>query len=432
MGVVVLVILVKSVLAAITPLSGDFINLAYGAASAPQMGWIGGPYTFSIDLLHQFYELWLLIPVSHQWVYSRYTFIPSPSAFLLIFILKLPLLISDVLTAVLIHRIVLLLGLRLQIARFALLLWLLNPFMTLAIEMDGTMDIMSTFLVLLACYTFVRGRYAITGICLAVATLARFYPIVLFPFFVFSLAKQGKARDLCATVSSYFIPLILALIPFVAIFGMGFLNAVYSLPAGGNREFIWFLGFAPSSASSSMTKASSVMTVWTILALLMVRVWKAHKQLVLDAILIALLVFVGFSHFNRYYTIWVLPFFTINLATNWNSLHRKAYTILFTLFFASLFMYNFAYWWSTSLFFIYEFTPMMSELASLMRMVGSNLILGDLGTTFSQSLLSGACITYSILITLRNTIGAETPASLLGLNSYQTGTPRLDGCREPS
>ena len=403
-GIICVVVLIKSVLAAITPLSGDFINIAYCAVWASQGGRFQGPYTFSVNLIGLFYQLWLAIPVDHQWIYLGYKFIASPSAFLLVFILKLPLLIADLLTALLIYRLVLLLRPDQRIARFALLAWLLNPYLTVIVEMDGTMDIVSTFLVVLACYHFIRGKYGFSGISLAVATVARFYPIVLFPLFIIILLRERKVRNLLVSIGSYLIPLALVLILLVARYGVGILNEIYKIPVGGNREFIWFFGFRPNAASGSEMEISSVMTILTILALLMLRVWKTDKALVLDAILITLLTFLGLSHFNRYYTIWVVPFLTLSLARNWSSSYRKAYAFLFALFFISASVYNFAYWWCSSLFFIYEFTPLISELTVLMRTLGGMLRLGDLGTTFSQSMLAAACIIYSTVVALLDTL----------------------------
>ena len=400
-------VLVKCGLATVSPSSFDFFNIARGALFVSNGTWFQGPYTFSTNFIYLFYRLWLLAPVNHQWPYQDYSFMPSPSGFLLIFILKLPLIAFDILTSVLIYQLVLLFTADRRLSIFATLVWLFNPYLTIAIEMDGTMDIISTFLVVSATYLFVRGRYVVSGICLALATAARFYPIALIPFYPLFLLKEGKYRKLSLMIGSYFISLFVILLPFLASYGKGFLNVLYELPVGGNKEFIWFFGFMPSVGSTTEVKISSVVTVLVIVVFLALRMWKNDRRLVLDMVLIALITYVGLSHWNRYYTIWVTPFLTMDLAANWNGKCRRVYAALFTLFFLSAFVYNTAYWWSASLFYIYEFTPQVSEMARFMLGVGDMLRTGDFGTTFSQSVLAGACIIYSAVVVLRNTIGTK-------------------------
>ena len=394
---------IKCILAAITPESVDFTNIATGASWVVENQIIlQGPYTFSVNFISLFYRLWLLIPVDHQWIYSGQTFIPSSAAYLLVFLLKIPLIIFDVLTGFLIYRLVYSLSRNQNTAALGAAVWLLNPYLTIIIEMDGTMDIIGTFFTFLSCYLFVRGRYSTSGVLLAVATMARFFPIALIPFFGLALVREGKRRNLYTMIVSYLAPLALVAAVLLARFGTTFLEMIYSIPAGGNREFTWFLGFRPNTSSTSGAELSSVAFVCALVALLMLRIWKYDRRLILDVILIGLITYVGFSHFNRYYTIWVIPFLTLDLAMHKDGLYRKAYAALFTLFFVSAFIYNFAYWWNDGLFFIYESTPLITQMVNYMREAGSILRLGDLGTTFTQSILAGTCIIYATMVIMRN------------------------------
>ena len=401
--IVLTAILTKSFLAAITPSSFDFINIVYGTLFVSNGAWFQGPYTFSVIFMNLFYRLWLLIPIDHNWIYSDHVFIPSASGFLLLFMFKLPLLVLDILTSLLIYKCVSLLTTSKRLATFAMLVWLLNPYLTVAIEMDGTIDIISTFLIVWATYLFICNRHAVSGVVLAVATMARFYPIFLIPFFAFFVLKERRIRNFCLMITAYFASLAAAVIPFVATYGTDFLNTLYQLPAGGNKEFIWFFGFRPSVASTSGTEISSVMTVSTVLGLLVWRVWKTDRRLILDVILIVLITYVGLSHFNRYYTIWVVPFLTMDLAMNWDKAYGNVCKALYTLFFLSAFVYNFAYWWAGTLA-IYEFTPQVTEVGAFMREIGSMLRTGDLGTTFSQSVLAGTCIIYATMVAMRRIV----------------------------
>jgi hypothetical protein len=393
-------ILFKSVLAVVTPTSIDFINIATGAANASYPVHFLGPYTFSIYFINFFYRIWLILPVDHsQWIYP---FIPSYSSYLLVYFLKLPLLLFDILACFVLHRLVLFLTSCKSTAMFASLVWILNPYLTIAIEMDGTMDIISTFLVLAAGYLYLRDRLILSGASLALATISRFYPITLVPFFAFIVLKERRVKDFCILTGSYLVPLTLALIPLFLTYGTSIFNALYTLLVGGNKEFTWFFGFRPSVFSTSATEISSVVTALTVVALLILKVWKADRRLVLDAILIALLTFLGFSHWNRYYTIWATPFLTVDMTMNRNGRHRIVYTALFILFFVSAFLYNGAYWWLSSGLFLYERTPTIMQITQWMKDFANVLRVGDLGTTFSQSTLSAACILYALMINIRN------------------------------
>jgi len=407
----IIAIMGKSILAAITSSSSDFINIASSAVFAPYPVSFYGPYTFSVYFMNLFYRLWLLIPVDHQWIYSGGEFLPSPSGFLLIFIFKLPLLVLDVVTSLLIYQIVLLIGGSRRIGTFAALIWLLNPYLTIAIEMDGTIDIVSTFLVVLATYLFLRCKHVLSAICLGLATVARFYPVALIPFYALFLLKEGKVRSFGFMIASYCAVLILVLAPFISSYGVGFLSIIYELPAGGNKEFLWFFGFRPNVSSTSGTEISSVATVLVVVTLLALKVWRNDRRLVLDMILIVLVTYVGLSHWNRYYTIWVTPFLTIDMAINRNSRYRTGFMALYALFFLSAFVYNSIYWWFSSLLFLYEFTPEISAMAACVREIAGTLRAGDLGTTFSQSILAGTCILYAAMVVKRNLIRIDGQGS---------------------
>jgi hypothetical protein len=106
-----------------------------------------------------------------------------------------------------------------------------------------------------------------------------------------------------------------------------------------------------------------------------------------------------------------------------DGLHRRAYSALFALFFVSAFLYNFAYWWNDGLFFIYQSTPLITQMANCMRNAGSILRLDDLGTTFTQSILAGTCIIYATMVIVRNFVKASSSSTtieqFLGLTEPQ-------------
>ena len=401
----VIAIAAKSILAVLTPMSFDFINIADWARLAFEGEVFQGPYTFSVNLMSIPYRFWLLLPVDHNWIYSDYSFIPSSSGYLLVFLFKLPLLVFDIFTCILIYRMVSFLSADRRIPVIAALIWLLNPYLTIGIEMDGTIDIVSTCLVVFATYMFIRSRYLFSGASLAVASMARLYPIALFPFYAALLWKNRGIRGAAVMIISYVAPIALIAVPVLMMYGAGKVMFVdYQLydvqPTIYNvfRETaFWFYGFMPGVASSSGIMISSVVTALTIFAMLILMKKNTDTLMVLDSTLLVFLTYFGLSHFNRFYTIWVIPFLTVDLALKWRDIHGKVYKVFYVLFFVTAFLYNSAYWWFESMFFFQEYPP---DVYLLVQSLKDTLLFGGLGTTFVQSIFAGTCIVYAVLIAI--------------------------------
>ena len=63
--------------------------------------------------------------------------------------------------------------------------------------------------------------------------------------------------------------------------------------------------------------------------------------------------------------------------------------------------------------FINESTPLITQIADYMREAGSILRLGDLGTTFTQSILAGTCIIYATMVIMRNFVKASFSSTIM-------------------
>ncbi len=138
-----------------------------------------------IVLQNSLYRVWLLLPVDHPnldyWVIASKSPPGYFGGFLLVFLLKLPILICDIFSGVVIYKILRLkkVGGRRALAFFAL--WILNPYTTLFAEMDGTVDIVVVFFSLLTVYLYLSGRSGFAAFSLFMGTVVKLYSILLLP-----------------------------------------------------------------------------------------------------------------------------------------------------------------------------------------------------------------------------------------------------------
>lgn len=406
---IALAIIAKAFLAAITPLSIDFLNIA-SAASWYEGGLVYyGPYTVSIYLVGLFHKLWMLLPINPKPFYalraSGELFQFTPMALLATFICKLPILILDLLTGAFVYAIVFYLKKSKPLAFSALMLWLFNPYTTIAVEMDGTMDIISTCLLTISVFLFLKNKPIPSAIFLSIATMARFYPLALLPFYLIIMARKKEYKELIAFVLTLAFIVLLALSLFIAKYGYGFIWTIYRLPlesAQAIPEFTWFFGHIAYGLVLPKSPLSIVAMLYVLYAFMAYRLWNPRHEVLLDAILCVLISYIAFSHWNRYYTIWIIPFLTIDYALHKNESRQGIYPALFMLFFFSAFLYNAVAWWFSTLLFIPPYNQALEYLTSIVVGFYEWAGPGELFHTFAKSILAGVSMVYLIKATLRN------------------------------
>ena len=181
----------------LTPVCCDFANWIYTASfffndisrgALPQT--LIGPYAGINLLLSSFFAIWTILPVSHPSLYTfigyNYFFVPSTPAYLLLIIMKLPILLFDLITGLVAYLIVRRTTGSSSIAAWAFLLWYLNPYNFYVISWGngGTFDVIPAAVVLMAVLFANQRRWASAGISLSAATILRIFPIIIFPFFM--------------------------------------------------------------------------------------------------------------------------------------------------------------------------------------------------------------------------------------------------------
>jgi hypothetical protein len=144
--------------------------------------------------------------------YGVYQLFGSPSAFLYYFLLKQPMVISDLLVAVLLFRLISLKG-ETNRAQKVARLWIYFPFAIIISAMWGALDPIALLLILTSLYAFeIKKPYLSAGL-LGLAIYLKLMPIIFLPLFLISSVLLMRKKVVFATIALG-IPLIGTIAPF--------------------------------------------------------------------------------------------------------------------------------------------------------------------------------------------------------------------------
>jgi len=117
-------------------------------------------------------------------------YIPSP---LFLTCIKLPMMVADVLIAILLYRASIeILSLPQGDALKLASLWLFNPFVIFISSCWGMFDAIPALLTLCSFYLLAKKRFRLSALMLALAFACKLYPILILPFWLLYLRHQGK------------------------------------------------------------------------------------------------------------------------------------------------------------------------------------------------------------------------------------------------
>ena len=125
--------------------------------------------------------------------YRLYILLGEPSRYLYYFLLKQPMVLSDLGAAVLLARIILL-SKSPASARIGFLIWLYFPLGILVSSVWGALDPPSLFLTLLAIYYFFSSRRTSSAVALGLAIFLKTIPVIALPVFLLKLAPGSRQR----------------------------------------------------------------------------------------------------------------------------------------------------------------------------------------------------------------------------------------------
>ncbi|MDW5561791.1 MAG: hypothetical protein SA339_01085 [Methanomassiliicoccus sp.] len=249
---------------------------------------------------------------------------------------KLPLIIADYLTAVLLYHFVNLIKDR-EAARSAFILWFLNPLVIFISSIYGNFDILAVFFSVLSLYLMYRMMYLSAGLAIGLAVAIKLFPIYLALFFFAYLLGLAIAEWRNSTVivpnlrnlGSYIVGGILGVSsilimiftdPSIMVFLTGRMgtNDMGGINVWGLMRNINALisgGGLPGSTVSAVTHISNYLLI-AILFIILIYVFAMlkgakesnEKQLLFGSmtVFIILLLFQSVTH--AHYLLWALPF----------------------------------------------------------------------------------------------------------------------------
>lgn len=348
---------VKAALMSIAVWSHDFIYLAKASTIKFEVTRLRPAPWIQIENL--FYKVWLSLPLERpsleDWLIRREAFPGTLPAHLLIFLLKLPILIFDILCGLVVYEVVREIS-DSNKAKAALTLWLVNPYTLLVAEMMGSNDVLPALFAALSVWLFLRGRRGLSFPSLAAGVAVKFYPLLMAPVLAILEHKAGSRRRL--------IPLILAAAAGLAAYeywtreaGLGF---QFSLLNYGPLTFqVSEMIFSQYTARVGLSTASA-----TVYAYLMFNYWEGRgKEGVLAASLGFLLTYFAFLNWWPQYLLLLLPFLTADYALHKEN--RKYFYALLTLAFLCALIY-FEFATEKSLFYVPNYAAWMDQASALL------------------------------------------------------------------
>lgn len=292
----------------------DFAHWVHGAAftealirqgSLPPLSQTGA-YTGMDLLLAPFYAVWSALPVAHPPL-SQALGSTSEAGRLLVFLMKLPILLSDLFAGGFIAAIAASLSSR-EAALKSFFLWYLNPYALYLMEYYGTFDIVPTAIVLAAIFFAMKGRWASAGFSLSVASVLRLYPALLFPVFVF-YALRDRRRFSAARMILSFAGLIFAGLMLVGVVS-GSIDSVIRSIANLPVAEPWLSDFNAFEVTPyiSLTPIAVAAQIYLVAAY-----WKRGTQMagIASSVLATLLALLLTSFHHFYHFTWVIPLLTL-------------------------------------------------------------------------------------------------------------------------
>jgi hypothetical protein len=325
--------------------SPDFVHwvgLAGNALFSIQKGNIPsiadmGVYTGQAIFLAPFLAAWYALPFAHPPIPDLLTQPFFVERYSLIFLMKLPIILFDLLAGLIVSIIVKPATGR-TLAAKAFFIWYFNPVPFYLMEYLGTFDIVSTAFVLLAVLMAMKKKMVGAGLSLLIATLLRIYPLFILPFLALQPAKKMSGRASLELLLSYFGPIAAALLS--QTFITGSLEPLVSTITQVLARQSYLLDFVGIPILPFLTFMPFLLIVQFHISR---RYWAAENLSPMNLVLCCLLVILLSTYHHPYHLTWLLPLLTAYYVVNRDSM------VLFVFFFFSAYLYSLGYYSYSSL-----------------------------------------------------------------------------------
>jgi len=242
------------------------------------------------------------------------TIVPGP---LFDFLVKIPLIVSDAIVALLLYRLVKSQMGDERLAASASLLWFLNPLIIWVSSGWGTFDTLPALFTVIALYLVFDKKFAYSGISLALAIAMKYYAVVLvFPLLLLAWGRGGR-KGFVGTLGG---TTITSLLLFIPLFGKT-ASAFASLAGGQAPSGLYYSGLSFWTAVTLFFSGipQTIVSGVVIVALLGVSyfwMWRRRARTDLESAtahfgLSILALLLGFRFVGENYFVWLLPFGSI-------------------------------------------------------------------------------------------------------------------------
>jgi len=256
------------------------------------------------------------------------------------FVVKIPFLVSDVLVAFLLYKIVGEFFGGKGLAEKAVLLWFLNPMLIWISAGWGMWDTLPVLFSLAAFYLLLRGKFEFSAICLSIGVALKFYPLLFLVPIVFYLLKtsavKARLRNSLRFFGVFAAVMMVLILPYIHLLPNFFLGFIFPNSAGvatavadpivnpiGFGLSYWSVyllnRFASISLTADIIYALSIFSITLVLTSLLLVYRKTSKltfkkpflDLNLAMFLTLAALFLFFRFICEQWFVWILPFLII-------------------------------------------------------------------------------------------------------------------------
>ena len=251
----------------------------------------------------------------------------------LVFLIKLPVIISDVVIAFLLYRIGVEFGFSERRSMFLLYSWLFNPVVIYISSVWGMFDSLPVLTTLLALLFTIRNRITLPGILLGLGAALKLYPVLfIIPITAYSIKRLRQ--PLTYLLKRFIIPFFITvgIVSFPYIFTPYEFVGKILYHVNNIGQFTYWTAFAPLTPPTLLTVISSIAFIILLVIVhrqILSREDQGRHELI-TLFSATLLAFLATSpKVNVQYTLWVFPFLFLNLLMGGNREMRINLTLLF-------------------------------------------------------------------------------------------------------
>jgi hypothetical protein len=223
---------------------------------------------------------------------------------LLSLLFRLPTFAFDLATLAVLYHVGARLG-TLENARLAGLIWYLNPYSLLSIELIGVPDVVVVFLLVLGFSLIMSRRLFPAAAILAIGIWFKFFPVVLIPPIFLSLFSQGFSRKRLVTALSMTLLGLVGYLGWVLPSGLASLTSYTPV-----TQPIPFIIGAPVLIGTGYTLSQSAFGLFSFYCLL---VFFAKRDALIPTLISTLMLYYLLSGPYPQYFVWALPLMALDV-----------------------------------------------------------------------------------------------------------------------